>query len=68
MTLRSQINDKYGSLYGFAREKKTDLSVLYSVFSGRRAASKRVLDMLVSEFGEDAARRFDNRGLLIAGL
>lgn len=68
MMLRSLINEKHGSVYKFCREAGINASTLYSVLTGRRAASKRVLDMLVSEFGEDAARRFDNRGLLIAGL
>lgn len=68
MMLRSLINERYGSAYKFCREAGINSSALYSILTGRRAASKRTLDLLVAEFGEDAARRFDNRGLLIAGL
>ena len=68
MTLRDEINAKFGSLYGFAREKGINSSVAYSLFSGHRAASKNLLDLLVREFGDDVMQKFDSRGLLIAGL
>lgn len=68
MTLRAEIAQRYGSTYRFARLTGVNMSCLYATLQGKRSVSKGILAILKNELGDDVAKRFDHRGVLIAGL
>ena len=68
MTLRAEIAQRYGSTYRFAKLTGVNMSCLYATLQGKRAVSKGLLAVLKGELGADVAKRFDHRGVLIAGL
>lgn len=68
MTLRAEIAQRFGSAYRFAKLTGVNMSCLYATLQGKRAVSKGLLAVLKGELGDDVAKRFDRRGVLIAGL